>query len=107
VKAAHPSAAALRPGRWSNTALALSTTGMASATWIVLGGEGDSADVRRWLVAVSVALCALSVLVPLRAVRTGAVAALAGWCVLAAASIGFSQVPAFARLLGARFRADA
>jgi hypothetical protein len=102
VRGAHVSLAGARPGPWSLGALALSAVGVLAATWVIVGSDGDPSQVRWPLVVAPVAVCLVPILVPRKGARIGAAGALAGWCALAALSIGFTQLPALlAALLAA------
>jgi hypothetical protein len=70
-----------------------------AATWIIVGSDGDSSQVRWPLVIAPVAVCLVPVLVPRQWARIGAAVALVGWCMLAALSIGFLLWPALAASL--------
>jgi hypothetical protein len=98
MRAAHLRAD-VRPGTSSFAALVLSALGVTAATWLIVGSDGDSSQVRWPLVVLPVAVCALPVLVPGRPVRIGAAVLLAAWCLIATLSIGFLLWPALAALL--------
>lgn len=105
--------AAARP--WTRTSgarspsvagLVLAGLGVAAATWVILGADGDPSRVRWWLVVAPVAIAVVPVLVPVRAARVGAMVTLGAWCLVTGFSIGLLLLPALAALVAAALRED-
>ena len=107
MRAAQCLAAGARPGPWTISAFALSVLGIALATWLIIGSDGDPSHVLWPLVVLPIAVCAAPVLVPRRGVSIGAAVILAAWCVVATLSIGFLLWPALAVLIAAVLREGA
>jgi hypothetical protein len=92
--------------RWSLAGLVLSGLGVAAATSVVLGSDGDPSGVRWWLVVAPVAIALVPVLVPLTVTRIGSMIVLGAWCVLAMFSIGVLLLPSLAALAGAALQGE-
>jgi hypothetical protein len=106
VRVAHPLAAGSRAVRWSLVALVLAGVGIAAATWVIVGSDGDPTQVVWPLVFAPVAICAMPVLVRHPSVRIGAAVALGAWCFVTGFSIGFTQLPALAAAFAATIREE-
>jgi hypothetical protein len=106
LRVAHPPVAGSRSLRWSLGALGLAVVGVAAATWVIVGSDGDPNQVLWPLVFAPVAICSVPVLIRHRSARIGAVVALGGWCFLTGFSIGFTQLPALAAALASTMREE-
>ena len=98
--------AGLGPARWSLAALVLSALGVVSATWLIVGSDGDPSQVRWPLVVLPVAICVVPVILGRRAARMGATAMLALWCFVTGFSIGFLLLPSLAAQVASLVRED-
>jgi hypothetical protein len=84
----------------------LSGVGVAAATWVILGSDGDPTQVIWPLVFAPVAICAVPVLVRHSSARVSAVVALGAWCFVTGFSIGFTQLPALAAAFAAMIQEE-